>query len=164
LAGLTASFAAAGSNATVALGLSYAIVTTLAFLLVETAHAEAKSGRQPGGSVIYSANGLLSQQHSNAGLGKEATTSVIRDVALAAGVATGFAALTMESFRFGGIEYWPMAAKILGDEWILMNGSWRLIYGACLIPVHAVMEPVLLLMVSPFDLISFGCSYTYIGR
>lgn len=148
LASVTASFAAAGSNATIALGLSYAIVTALAFLLVERAYSEARHGRQSGGSVIYSANGLLSQPSSNQGTGKGAMTSTIRDVALAAGIATGIAALSMESFRLGGLEYWPRAAKILGDEWIIMNGSWRLIYGVCLIPVHVLMEPVLLIMVS----------------
>jgi hypothetical protein len=147
LAAVTASFAAAGSNATIALGLSYAIVTALAFLLVERAYSEARHGRQAGGSVIYSANGLLSQPHATAGLGAEATTSVLRDVALASALATGVAALSMERFRTGGIEYWPMAAKIMGDEWILMNGGWRLLYGACLIPVHTIMEPALLLTV-----------------
>ena len=148
LAAVTASFAASGSNATIALGLSYAIVTALAFLLIERAYREALHGRQNGGSIIYSANGLLSQPQGNAGFGPEATTSVLRDVALAAALATGVAALSMESLRPGGIEYWPMAKKIMGDEWLLMNGGWRLLYGACLIPVHTIMEPALLLMVS----------------
>lgn len=150
VAAVTASFAAAGSNATIALGLSYSIITTLAFLLVERAHSDARHGRQGGGSVIYSANGLLSQPTSNSGQGAEAKTSVIRDVALAGSLMTGLAALSMEKFHVGGMEYWPMAARIMGDEWIIMDGTWRLVYGSVMVLPHAIMQATLLLMVSRF--------------
>lgn len=148
LAGVTASFAAIGSNATVALGLSYTIVTALAFLLIERAHREARSGRQSGRSVIYSANGLLSQPASNSTSNADATTSVIRDVAFASSLAIGIAALSMERIYFGGMEYWPMAAKIMGDEWLIMHGGWRMAYSALMVGPHAVMVSTLLIMVS----------------
>ena len=73
---------------------------------------------------------------------------MIRDVALACGLMTGVAALSMEKLHMGGMEYWPMAARIMGDEWIIMNGTWRLVYGSVMVLPHAMMQATLLLMVS----------------
>ena len=73
---------------------------------------------------------------------------MIRDVALACSLMTGVAALSLEQFHVGGMEYWPMAARIMGDEWIIMNGTWRLVYGSVMVLPHAVMQATLLLMVS----------------
>ena len=57
-----ATSAASGSNATAALGLSYALVTALASLLVEKGRVGVHSGRSSDGSVAYVVNGYLEQE------------------------------------------------------------------------------------------------------
>ena len=145
---MVAIFAAAGSNATIALGLSYTIVQALAFLLIERGRAEAQSGRQNAGSVIYSANGSLTQPTSAASEGAS-TVAVIRDVATASALCTGIAALTLESFTFGGLGYWGIFGQVLGDQWVFWNGILGIVYALVTIVVHAAVGVGVLILVSP---------------
>ena len=146
---MVASFAALGSNATIALGLSFAIAEALAFLIVEKARAEAVSGRASGGSIIYSANGLLShssqQSHSATG---DSRIAVIRDVAGASALCTGIAALTLESFTFGGLGYWGIFGQVLGDQWIFWDSILGVVYALVSVCVHALNYATILLLVS----------------
>ena len=144
-----ASFAALGSNATIALGLSYAIITALAFLLVEKARAEAASGRTIGGSVIYSANGLFSHtSQATPGSSGDSKMAVIRDVAGASASCAGIAALTLESFTFGGLGYWGIFGQVPGDQWVFWDGILGVVYAIVTIVVHVVVYGTILLLVS----------------
>ena len=145
---VVAIFAAAGSNATIALGLSYTIVQALAFLLIERARAEAQSGRHNAGSVIYSANGSLTQP-SSAASGEGSTVAVIRDVATASALCTAIAALTLESFTFGGLGYWGIFGQVLGDQWVFWNGILGVIYAIVTVLVHVAVGVGILVLVSP---------------
>ncbi|KAK5165712.1 uncharacterized protein LTR77_008635 [Saxophila tyrrhenica] len=129
---VAAIFAALGSNATIALGLSDALVTSLAFLLVERAHSEAKHGNS-GGSVIYAANGLLAQPAAGSGGSGDAKTAVMRDVAVGSAVCTTVAALTLESFSFGGLGYWGVFGQVLGDNWMFWDGVLGVAYAVGMI-------------------------------
>ena len=149
---VVAIFAAAGSNATIALGLSYAVIEALAFLLIERALSEAQHGRHNGGSVIYSANGLLSQPTQPAASGTESKFAVVRDVAAASAVATGIAALTLESLSFGVLAHWGIVSPVLGEKWLLWEGVLGVVYALVVIVVQMLMDGALLVMVSPpFD-------------
>ncbi|KAK3726120.1 hypothetical protein LTR37_000268 [Vermiconidia calcicola] len=143
---VVAIFAAAGSNATIALGLSYTIVQALAFLLIERARAEAQSGRHNAGSVIYSANGSLTQP-SSAASGEGSTVAVIRDVATASALCTAIAALTLESFTFGGLGYWGIFGQVLGDQWVFWNGILGVIYAIVTVLVHVAVGVGILVLI-----------------
>ena len=145
---VVATFAASGSNATIALGLSYAIIEASALLLVERAESEAQHGRRNGG-VIYSANGLLAQPARPAVSSFETHISVIRDVSAAAAAATGVAALTLESFTFGGLAYWGLIGQVMGEKWVIGNAVLTVLYALAMVSVHMVVDSTLLTMVSP---------------
>jgi hypothetical protein len=144
---VAATFAALGSNATIALGLSHALVTSLAWLLVSHAYSTANSSN--GGSVIYAANGSLSHPSSGSGGGEGSVVAVvIRDVAVAGAVCTAVAAIMLESFSFGGLAYWGLFGRVLGEQWQLWDGVLSVAYGAGMVGVHMVVSGVSLLLVS----------------
>lgn len=148
-AAVVAIFAPVGSHATIALGLSYTIHTAFAFLLVGKARTEAQSGRlNGGGSVIYSANGLLSQPLKPATSPAESQMAVIRAVSATAALATGIAAFTLESFTFGGLAYWGIIGQAMGDYWVFGQGIVTVVVGVGVVGLHAVVDWVLLIMVS----------------
>jgi len=136
-----------GSNATIALGLSDALVTSLAYLLVERAHSEAKHGNTSGG-VIYSTSGMLAQPAPGTNGGGDAKVTVMRDVAVASAVCTAVAALTMESFSFGGLGYWGLFGRVLGDTWVFWDGVLGVGWAVGMVGVTAGGYGVLLLLVS----------------
>ena len=149
LSALAAIFSSVGSNATIALGLSFAILQSIAFLLVERARIDAQYGRSAnGGTVIYSANGYLSQPSKPASSGADSLWLVIRDVAFAAALCTTIATLTLESLSFGGISHMGVIGTILGQKWLVGQGILSAVFGICMVGVHAVMDGTLLLMVS----------------
>ena len=147
---VVAIFVAAGSNATIALGLSYAIVTALAFLLANKANTEARHARQNGGStVIYSAHGLLTQPdgaRSTGTSGTDTKAAVIRDVAAASALATGIAALSFEDFTFGGVGYRGVPGH---QQWVFWNGVRGIAYAVGMVVVHVVVDGMLLVTVGP---------------
>lgn len=145
---VVAIYAASGSNATIAIGLSYAIIEALAFLLIERARSEAQHARQNGGSVIYSANGLLSQPTQPAQSGLDSTLAVARDVSTASAVVTGVAALTLERFTFGGLIFRGVFGQIVKDGWMFWDPILSTIHALGMIIVHAVANGALLIMVS----------------
>ena len=110
--------------------------------------------------MIYSANGLLSHPTKPPG---DACVGVLREVAVAAALATGVAAITLEKFTFGGLVYWGVIGRAMGDKWLL--GQWILncIIGIFVVGVHSIMRWTLLMMVSccsPF----FHAPYTDLTR
>lgn len=148
--GVAAIYASSGSNTALSIGLSYAILTSLALVLVGRARAESQHGAQNGGStVIYSANGFLSQPDKPSLSASDITISVIRDVSAAAAVGTGVAALALESFSFGGLAYWGVLGQAMGDRWVLGQAVLNAVFGLGMVVVHLGMEGALLVMVSP---------------
>lgn len=148
ISAVVAIFAAAGSNATVALGLSYALIESLAFLLVERAGAEAQDGRQNGASIIYTTSGLLSQPSRPAESGGQALSLVTRDVSLAAFLATGVGALMLERFTFGGLGYWGILGQAMGSNWVVGQGILSVIWAVATVVLHFVMDSTILVLVS----------------
>ena len=142
---LTASAVAAvhtssGSNAVLSIGLSYAVLVAIALRLLESAHHVAENPA-PNGSVIYSANGFLAQPNTPAGTASDTTT--IRDVSIAAALGTSLAALTLETFGFGGLTY-----EYVGYQGTFGQAVWDAVYGLGTVVVHIVMLGPLLVMVS----------------
>lgn len=143
---VAAIFAASGSNATIALGLSYTILTSLAFILIDRARNEARNANTTG-SVIYSANGFLSQPSAPNVSAADAKIAVIRDVAAASALATGVAAVSLESFTFGGLGYWGLFGRILGDNWVFWDGILGVVYAVTMVATHMGAYAALILLV-----------------
>lgn len=148
VSGVVAVYAHLGSISAVALGLSYAVLQVLAFHLVERARAAAQHHVPNGGSVIYSASGLLTQPTKPPISSEEQWLSLIRDVSTAGALATGVAALTLESLRFGGLAYYGLLGQAMGDHWVFGQGVLSLVYALGTIIVHMAMYGALLLTVS----------------
>lgn len=147
ISGLIAVYAHSGSITVIALGLSYAILEATAFRLVERAQGVAKHQLQNGESVIYSARGLLSQPSKSALPPQEQWVALARDVSAAASILTGFAALSLESLRFGGISYYGLIDQALGENWVAGQGFLSIPYALGIVLVHMVKSGSLLLMV-----------------
>ena len=73
---------------------------------------------------------------------------MVRDVATAAALATGCAALTFESFRFGGLGYWGVISQLLGDHWKFWDGILGIVFAVGMMGIHVVIDALLLVMVS----------------
>jgi hypothetical protein len=146
---VAATFASAGSNATIALGLSYTIITALAFLLIESARAEAR--QSSAGSVIYSANGLLTQPKHPSDSGASVLLAVGRDAAVAATLCTAFASATLESFSFGGLAYRGSFGQVMGEEWKAWDETLELVYAMGVLLVQLITNGLLLYMVSTHE-------------
>ena len=147
-AAVVATFAASGSNATIALGLSYAIVAALAFLLVDKARAEATDGRRVGAPIVYAANGLLAPTDAGSSSAHN-ESAVIRDVAAAGGLATLVGALALESSNVGsGLAYTTMVDQVLGNDWVVLKATLNVFYAICTVGVHMLVAGTLLSMVS----------------
>ena len=160
LAILTASaviaiFLNVGTNATIALALSYAVTEVQAYLLIERAQTEARNGRATNGPTIYSANGLLAQPVHPARPSTDLSLAVIRDVSTAAALATLIAAVTLESFSFGGLAYYGVS---LGEQWLFWQEILRLVFAIATVVVHIIMEGALILMVSCESAFNFSLS------
>ena len=154
-----------GSNATVALGLSYAILTALALLLVGKAKLEASQGARLNGGTSASANGLLSQPLKPAVWPLESQMALIRDVSAAAALATGIAAFTLESFTFGGLAYWGAIGQAMGGNWVFGQSIVTIVVGVGVVGMHVIMEWAILIMVSWFrSLFPCTCSLRIFGR
>lgn len=145
--GVAALYASAGSNTSIALGLSYAIVCALALFLVERAKLEAQRSQESSSSVIYSANGLLAQPTRAEKGQASALTSVIRDVSAATALCTALAAVTMETLRFGGLAYPGVLGQVFGGQWAMWQSILGLLSGFGIVVVHVVMDGTLLLTV-----------------
>jgi hypothetical protein len=143
---VAATFASAGSNATIALGLSYTIIIALAFLLIESARAEAR--HNSAGNVIYSANGLLTQPKHPSDGGANVLLAVVRDVAVAAALCTAFASVTLESFSFGGLAYRGSFGQVMGEEWKAWDETLELVYAVGVLLVQLITDGLLLYKVS----------------
>ena len=138
-----------GSSATIALGLSYTMVTAFAFLLVLKARSESQNHHlNGGGSVIYSANGLFSHSGKSPFLQEDHEISVISHVSIAAASATAIATFTQENFTFGGLAYWGIIGRAMGENWVLGQGVITVLLALGMLTVHCVMYWVLLSMVS----------------
>jgi len=148
---LTAAFTSAGSNATVALGLSYALVSAAGILLVQRATWLAQSSRS-NGHVIYSANGFLAQpedaERSNSSGSSSSVLDVVRDVCAAAGIATLVASVTLESWHFGGmLHHREWAGRSAVGNWVARNSYVGFAATLAILAVHMLMYQSLLLMV-----------------
>ena len=148
---LTAAFTSAGSNATVALGLSYALVSAAGILLVQRATWLAQSSRS-NGHVIYSANGFLAQpedaERSNSSGSSSSVLDVVRDVCAAAGIATLVASVTLESWHFGGmLHHHEWAGRSAVGNWVARNSYVGFAATLAILAVHMLMYQSLLLMV-----------------
>jgi len=153
---VVAVYVSSGSNTVVSLGLSSAVLASLTFLLVERAIVEAR--QQNGGSVIYSANGLLTQPDMPVSTNAEPVIAVMRDVSAAAAIGSGVAALTMESLSFGGLAYYGVVGQAMGNHWMLGQAVLNVAYGLSMAVVHMAMDALLLIMVS--DRLQRLCSPT----
>lgn len=160
VSGVLAIIAPSGSSATIALGLSYTVFTAFAFLLVGKAGTEAKSGPlNGGGSIIYSANGLLSHPGKALSSPGESQMAVIRDVSAAAALATAIATFTLESFTFGGLAYWGVIGQAMGDKWVLGQSILRFLYGMGMVGVHCGIYWTVLILVSRFGSAPSSCEF-----
>ncbi|CAK4032336.1 glycosyltransferase family 90 [Lecanosticta acicola] len=147
VSGLVAVYAHLGSISAVALGLSHAVLQVLALDLVERAKGAAKHHTSNGGSVIYSASGLLTQSTKAPASNQEQWLALVRDVSTAGGLAAAVAALTLESFRFGGLAYYGLLGQAMGNHWVFGQGVLSLVYAVGTIAVHMAMYGALLLAV-----------------
>jgi len=147
---LAAAFTSAGSNATVALGLSYALVSAAGILLVQRAKWLAQSSRSNGNSVIYSANGFLAQpEDAERSSSSDSSSDVVRDVCAAAGLATLVASVTLESWHVGGmLHHHEWAGRSAVGNWVARNSYIGLAATLAILAVHMLMYQSLLLMVS----------------
>lgn len=146
---LTATFASAGSNATIALGLSYALVSAAGILLVQRAELLAQSSRSNGNGVIYSANGFLAQPEDAERSGSNSSSDVLRDVCAAAGLATLVASVTLESWHFADLVYHhEWAGRNVVGNWVARNAYVGFAATIAILLVHMLMYYLLLLMVS----------------
>jgi hypothetical protein len=145
---LTASFASAGSNATVALGLSYALISAAGILLVQRAGVLAQSSRSNSG--IYSANGFLAQPEDADRSGGHSSSDVVRDVCAAAGLATLVASVTLEAWHFGDLVYHhEWAGRSVVGNWVARNAYVGFAATIAILLVQILVYYSLLLMVSP---------------
>lgn len=140
--------ASVGSNTRIALGLSYALVTAAAILLVDRASGLAQQSRSHGGSVIYSANGFLAQPEDSERSGGDSTADIIRDVCAAAAGATMVASATLESWQFGGLAYHGWAGQSVSGNWASRHGYLAFALGIGTVLIHLAAYSSLLLMVS----------------
>lgn len=135
---LVAAYVSLGSNAPIALGLSYATLAATGYFLIE----RAKSVAQNPGSVIYSANGFLAQPSSDQSQ-EDASIVLARDVSFAGALATGVAAVLLESWSFGALPTQPFE-----DQWNLGQSLLsRAVYGLLMVVVHMIMYSASILMV-----------------
>lgn len=148
ISGLVAVYAHAGSITVIALGLSDAVLEVLAYRLVERAQEAARQHLPNGGSVIYSANGLLTQPTKPTFSGEEQGVSILRDVAAAGAMTTGVAALSLEGLRFGGLANYGMIGQAVGTHWVVGQGILSISYALSTVLVHMLMFAALILMVS----------------
>lgn len=148
LAGLIAVYSHTGSISVVALGLSHAVLEVFAFNLIERAHGVAVYQSRNGGSVIYSASGLLTQPTKPNDSREEPWVAMIRDTSAAAAVAITVTAFVLESRRFGGLAYYGIVGQAMGAEWEFGQGILSIVYGGGIVIVHMVMFGALLMMVS----------------
>lgn len=147
---LTAAFASAGSNATVALGLSYALVSAAGILLVQRAQWLAQNSRSNGNSVIYSANGFLAQPDDAERSSGDSSSDVVRDVCAAAGLATLVASVTLESWHIGSLlHHHEWAGRSVVGNWAASNSYVGFAASIAILAAHMLMYQSLLLMVSP---------------
>lgn len=147
LSALVAIYQSTGSNTVIALGLSYAFISAFALLLVERAYSEALHARQ-NGSVIYSANGLLSQPSSQVETPLDSATTTLRDVSVAAATACSVAAVALDSWHFGGLAYWGVLGQVMGDNWVLGQGILSFFYAVAIALDYVVLFVALILLVS----------------
>ncbi|KAK5111042.1 hypothetical protein LTR62_005417 [Meristemomyces frigidus] len=158
--GITAVYVSSGSNTTISLGLGYAILTTLALRLVQSARAQSRHSSQ-NGNVVYSTNGFLAQPPNPAAQDGDSTTAVLRDVSAAAALATWIATMFIEGFSTGGLSYWGL----FGSDLIRMGGFGQIlvsvVYGMAMVIVHFVMSTSLLLTIHRHDTLfaTFGPLY-----
>jgi hypothetical protein len=117
----------------------------LAFLLIERARVEAK--QNSGGSVIYSANGLLTQPSAPSNGGANVVLTVLRDVAVASAVCTTFASVTLESFSFGGLAYRGSFGQVMGEEWKAWDETLEVTYATGILLLNIIVDGTLLFMV-----------------
>lgn len=138
-------------RATLALGLSCAVLRALAILIVGKAAAETQTAPLNGGTgVSHTTNGHSSQPLKSIGIGTRPEL-LIRDVSVAAALAMGLATLALENFTFGGLAYWGVVGQIMGDKWVLGQRLVTCMYGIGIVGVHSVMYWAFLTMVSPFE-------------
>ncbi|TKA81017.1 hypothetical protein B0A55_02479, partial [Friedmanniomyces simplex] len=148
---VAATYVSSGSNAVLSIGLSYAVLSAVALRLVQSAKSEAHHPTLNGGGVIYSANGFLAQPDKLDGSKHDLTLVVIRDVSTAAAIGTALAAVTLESFSFGGLAYWGLIGQAMGERWVLGQAILSVVYGFGMVAVHITMLGSLLVMIQTQD-------------
>lgn len=148
---------------TVALGLSYAFASALAFLLIASVKKVAQSQRQSGSSVIYSANGLLSQPGEGPSTTDNDALMVVRDVSFMAALAMGLATVSLEGFNFGGLGYWNARQAMSENEEGYRYVVYSVVYGFAIVIVHMATNSALLVLVSKhppfFDIVYVTCAH-----
>ncbi|KAK5132395.1 hypothetical protein LTR08_009125 [Meristemomyces frigidus] len=143
-------YASSASNAVLSLGLSHATFFAVALLLVERAKAEAQQPGHDGASGVYANNGFLAQPDKPAPSAESTSLSITRDVSAAAAVGTAIAALTMESFGFGGLAL----GQAMGDHWELGQAAANAAHGLGIVLVLIAMHGSLLVMALRQDALS----------
>jgi hypothetical protein len=146
---LIASFASAGSKATVALGLSYALISAAGILLVERAGVLTQSSRSNSNSVINSVNGSLAQPEDADRSVGNSSSDITVDVCAAAGLATLVASAILEAWYFGDLVYHhEWAGRSAVGNWMARNAYVGFAATVAILLVHVLMYHSLLLMVS----------------
>lgn len=148
LSGLVSVYAHAGSITVVALGLSYAVLEVLAFHLIERAQDISRHHNQNGGSVIYSASGMLTQSSAPSVPTEERWLSVLRDVSMAGAFTTTVAGITLEGLHFGGLINYGLIGHLLGDHWQSGQGVVAVVYALSTVLIHIVVFAATVFMVS----------------
>ncbi|KXT00272.1 hypothetical protein AC578_1213 [Pseudocercospora eumusae] len=145
--GLMAVYSHAGSVTAIALGFSYAVLEVLAYHLIARAHETSPSSGQRGGRVIYSANGLLAQPSGSSVSDEERWMSTLKHVSAAGALATGLAAVTLESLHFGGLAYYGLLGQAMGSHWVFGQSIVSVLYAIATVLMHIVMYGALILMI-----------------
>jgi hypothetical protein len=148
--GITVIYASSGSSTVLSLGLSYAVLTASALWLLQNARVEAQQPAQNGGSVIYSANGFLSQHNKRTVSGYDVGLCVARDVSAAAALGTSIAAVALESLSIATMLDRGILGDIKGEEWVMGQLVRSAAYSLGMVVVHIIMNASLLAMVRIF--------------
>ena len=149
--GLAAIYFPLGSVSVLALGLCNAVALVWAFQLFSRAQEVAQDEHQHGGGVIYSANGLLTQPVTPQDASTPRWVLIWGDVAVAAGVSMGVAALAWEGVHFGQLHYDgpPHERDPALPPWFYGVSFANILLALASVITHMGMFSALLLMVCP---------------
>jgi hypothetical protein len=152
------------AETTTALGLSYAALQAVGFLLVEKARIAAHSNRQYGESVIYSTSGLLNQQTRAPENGHDTELSILQSVSLAATIGCTVVSLVLENLSLGDLDYRTPYERVKDTPWRPGQAMQSTGHLLIIVLAHIAMYLSLLFMVSSCFVLSAIQQHTIPGQ